>query len=94
MRRLIALSEGHGRKFRASLVGEVRPVLWEEGRESDKGLRLQGTEWKGLTDNYVRVKTVSRMDLANRITPARLIGQSGGLVFAQAIVDEVSEPRS
>ena len=89
VRRLIALSEGHGRKFRASLVGEVRPVLWEEGRESDRG-----TEWKGLTDNYVRVKTVSRMDLANRITPARLIGQSGGLVFAQAIVDEVSEPRS
>ena len=89
VRRLIALSEGHGRKFRASLVGEVRPVLWEEGRESDGG-----TEWTGLTDNYVRVKTVSRMDLANRITPARLIGQSGALVLAEAMVDEVSEPRS
>ena len=65
------------------------PSSGEEGRESDRG-----TEWTGLTDNYVRVKTVSRTDLANRITPAKLTGQSGDLVFARAIVDEVSEPQS
>ena len=89
VRRLIDLSEGHGRRFRASLVGEVRPVLWEEGRESE-----EGTEWTGLTDNYVRVKAASRMDLSNRITPAMLTGQSGGLVFAQAMADEVPGPQS
>ena len=89
VRRLIDLSERHARKFRSSLIPGVRHVLWEECRESE-----DGTEWIGLTDNYVRVKTVSRIDLANRITPAKLTGQSGELVLAQAISDEVSGPLS
>ncbi len=79
VRRLIALSDRHSRRFRAGMVGEVRPVLWEEGRESDAG-----TEWTGLTDNYVRARTVSGRDLTNRITPARLIGQDGAAVLVEA----------
>ena len=85
VRRLIDLSECHARNFRASLVGEVRSVLWEEGRESG-----DGTEWTGLTNNYVRARTESRVDLANRITPARVTGQSGDALIT--IVDEVSQP--
>ena len=47
-------------------------------------------EWAGLTDNYVRVTTVSRIDLANRITPAKLVDQSMDVLLAQAIVEETS----
>ena len=87
VRRLINLSECHARRFRAGLAGEVRPVLWEEARGS-----YGGAEWTGLTDNYVRVKAESGTDLGNRITPAKLIGQSGDAVLARAIVDAVSKP--
>ena len=89
VRRLIELSECHAREFRGSLVGEVRPVLWEEGRESGDGM-----EWTGLTDNYVRVKTESRVDLANRITPARLTGQSGDVLTAEVFDDGVTQPQA
>ena len=85
VRRLIDLSERHASRFRAGLIGDVRPVLWEEGRESDGRM-----EWAGLTDNYVRVTTVSRIDLANRITPAKLVDQSMDVLLAQAIVEETS----
>ena len=81
VRRLIALSVSHGRKFRDGLIGGVRPVLWEEGRESDGG-----TDWTGLTDNYVRVQARSRRDLTNTITPAKVTGQEEDLVHAQVLV--------
>ena len=80
VRRLIALSDRHSRKFRDGLIGEVRPVLWEEGRESEGG-----TEWTGLTDNYVRVQARSPRELSNTITPARVTGREEDQVLAQVL---------
>jgi len=68
----------HHEKFISSIIGQVRPVLWEESKE-DKGV----TEWVGLTDNYVRVKTVSEENLANRIIPSRILLKSKDTVMTE-----------
>jgi threonylcarbamoyladenosine tRNA methylthiotransferase MtaB len=80
VQRLMELAKLQGRAFRSSLIGSVRPVLWEEGRESDGG-----TEWRGLTDNYIRVQALALDDLTNTITPARLIAQQEDLVHTQVL---------
>ena len=38
--------------------------------------------WSGLTDNYVRVVTETGLNLANRITPARLLRPDGKAMLA------------
>ena len=80
VQRLMELAKLQGRAFRSSLIGSVRPVLWEEGREADGG-----TEWRGLTDNYIRVQALALDDLTNTITPARLIAQQEDLVHTQVL---------
>ena len=75
---LIAISQMHHEKFISSIIGQVRPVLWEESKE-DKGV----TEWVGLTDNYVRVKTVSEENLANQIIPSRILLKSKDTVMTE-----------
>ena len=67
--------------FRAKLIGAIRPVLWETARRADYGLMV----WSGLTDNYVRVSTETRLDLGNTITDAVLGVLSGKAVQAQAL---------
>ncbi|MDP7226392.1 MAG: tRNA (N(6)-L-threonylcarbamoyladenosine(37)-C(2))-methylthiotransferase MtaB [SAR202 cluster bacterium] len=71
-------------EFRRSLLGTTRPVLWESLRVSES----QRT-WTGLTDNYVRVRTVSAADLANTVAPTRLDGLDG-----QEMVGEVASEAS
>ena len=75
---LIAISQMHHEKFISSIIGQVRPVLWEESKE-DKGV----TEWVGLTDNYVRVKTVSEENLANQVIPSRILFKSKDTVMTE-----------
>ncbi|MEE2885058.1 MAG: MiaB/RimO family radical SAM methylthiotransferase, partial [Chloroflexota bacterium] len=75
---LIAISQMHHEKFISSIIGQVRPVLWEESKE-DKGV----TEWVGLTDNYVRVKTVSEENLANQIIASRILLKSKDTVMTE-----------
>lgn len=75
---LIAISKMHHEKFISSIIGQVRPVLWEESKK-DKGV----TEWVGLTDNYVRVKTVSEENLANRIMPSKILLKSKDTVMTE-----------
>ena len=60
------VSQASGRRFRAGLLGQCLPVLWES---HDAGTGL----WSGLTDNYVRVVAASGQDLHNTIRPARLL---------------------
>ena len=70
-------------RFRRRQLGQTRPVLWESCRE-EKGL----TQWRGLTDNYIRVHTAAAKDAGtnrrNTITPARLLELAGNSVLAEA----------
>ena len=75
---LISLANMHHEKFIASLIGQIRPVLWEESKEA-QGI----TEWVGLTDNYVRVKTVTEENLVNKIIPSRILLQSKDTVMTE-----------
>ena len=75
-----AMSRQHFLEFRASQLGQVRPVLWGTSRKRDgESVRI------GLTDNYIRVSTEHPSDLRNTITPARLIETLGDTVFAQVL---------
>jgi threonylcarbamoyladenosine tRNA methylthiotransferase MtaB len=67
MRRLLALGEELSLAFRKRHEGSVRPVLWESRRRTE----ASGETWFGHSDNYIPVYG-SGMDLANRLTPARL----------------------
>ena len=80
--RLLALGESAAAEFRRGLLGSVRPVLWESRRERPAG----GSEWAGLTDNYVRVFAACEDDLANTVTDARLIALEGDLVRAEPVL--------
>ena len=65
--------------YRSSVVGHVRPVLWETARPEPNGAAMR---WSGLSDHYVRVHTVAQRDLANSITDARLGELDGKSVLA------------
>ena len=82
VRLLLRLAEEHAAAFRDRSLGTVRPVLWEEARETD-GATVQ--RWTGLTDNYLRVAAVSPLRLVNQITPAKLIRREGDLVHARVV---------
>lgn len=56
------------RAFRQQFVGRTMAVLWESCRAG-----AAGTVWSGLTDNYLRVRAVAQEDLANTLTPTRLV---------------------
>ncbi len=49
-------------------LGQVRPVLWERATAKESG----AWRFSGLTDNYLRVTTVSERDVTNEINRARL----------------------
>ncbi len=73
---LMALAKRHAGRFRSGLLGQTRPVLWEECRDG-------GVLWRGLTDNYVRVECESPVSIANTITPAILLAVEGDTVLAR-----------
>ncbi len=65
--------------YRNANLGLERPVLWETARPNAEGDLLR---WSGLTDNYVRVHTLTEQDLSNRITDARLVEIDGKSVLS------------
>jgi threonylcarbamoyladenosine tRNA methylthiotransferase MtaB len=77
MGEMLALSAACRLQFRESQLGTVRPVLWEQSSKSQS--------WTGLTDNYVRVRTASESDLANRIVNAKLTAIDGDWVLANIV---------
>jgi threonylcarbamoyladenosine tRNA methylthiotransferase MtaB len=80
-RELLANAVDCASDFGRTFVGTSRPVLWESSRES--GAQLI---WTGLTDNYLRVTTISPAPLANTITDARLDrADDHGLISEAAI---------
>jgi threonylcarbamoyladenosine tRNA methylthiotransferase MtaB len=56
------------RQYQQSCLGQTRPVLWEHVVQSGE------TAWQmsGLTNNYLRVVTLSSQNLWNHITPFHL----------------------
>ncbi len=84
MRRVLDLARRSFMRFRTSLLGSTRPVLWE-------GQGGEGGSQRGLTDNYVRVerdfdeKDEQFPDLTNKVTPARLVELRGNLVKARPL---------
>lgn len=68
---LMQISTDKHDKFRASMLGTARPVLWEQPRldlmDADDELMMHG-----FTDNYLRVEAPYRPELINTITFARL----------------------
>ena len=65
-------------EFRHSQLGSFRPVLWETASRD-----RAGSVWQGLTDNYIRVKTVTDQELRDRITLARLMMLEGETVSVE-----------
>ena len=55
-----------------SFIGQTLEVLWESVREGHNG-----TVWSGMTDNYLRVTTLSSANLANRLLSTRLVALAG-----------------
>ena len=69
--------------FRRQQIGQTRPVLWESAKQ-DQGI----TQWRGLTDNYIRVHTAEPAggpDRRNTITPAHLLELAGNSVLASPL---------
>jgi threonylcarbamoyladenosine tRNA methylthiotransferase MtaB len=78
--RLIELANRMSASYRARFLGTTVDVLWESQRD--------GT-WEGLTDTYIRVRAASDAQLANRLTPARLVTENDGVLWAE-IPEEVT----
>jgi threonylcarbamoyladenosine tRNA methylthiotransferase MtaB len=78
--RLIELSDRMAAAYRARFLGQTATVLWESPRDG---------VWEGLTDTYIRVRATSGADLTNRLTPACLIEERDGVLWAQ-IPEEVT----
>ncbi|HSR34393.1 MAG TPA: tRNA (N(6)-L-threonylcarbamoyladenosine(37)-C(2))-methylthiotransferase MtaB [Anaerolineae bacterium] len=60
--------------FQQKFIGRTFDVLWEASREERDGSLV----WSGLTDNYLRVQTLSSADLTNTITSTRLCALVNG----------------
>jgi threonylcarbamoyladenosine tRNA methylthiotransferase MtaB len=78
--RLIELANRMAAEYRARFLGQTASVLWETRRDG---------AWEGLTDTYIRVRAESGADLANRLTPATLVAERDGVVWAE-IPEEVT----
>lgn len=63
VRHMLAIGRNSAQAFRRRFLDRAMDVLWESAR---------GNAWSGLTDNYIRVQTISEQHLHNRILPARL----------------------
>jgi threonylcarbamoyladenosine tRNA methylthiotransferase MtaB len=72
--RLIELADRMSAAYRARFLGGTTGVLWESRRDG---------AWEGLTDTYIRVRAESDADLTNRLTPARLVEEREGVLWAE-----------
>jgi threonylcarbamoyladenosine tRNA methylthiotransferase MtaB len=78
--KLLGLSRNAAEQFRRRFLGKTVEVLWENKR---------GGVWQGLTCNYIRVKTDSRLDLANSFGQVRLLD-----LCQDAMIGELVKRRS
>jgi len=80
MEQLLDLARKRSSDFRRRAIGSIRQVLWERVE-----IRHNSPVHLGLTDNYLKVHTWDGRPLLNRITPARLIGEVGESLQAEAV---------
>jgi threonylcarbamoyladenosine tRNA methylthiotransferase MtaB len=66
--------------FRAGFVGRRMPVLWESSEPYGFG-----QQWSGLTDNYLRVVTITapQTDLHNQIIETELVDTMPAAILGQ-----------
>jgi threonylcarbamoyladenosine tRNA methylthiotransferase MtaB len=78
--RLITLSGEKTKAFYKSVVGSVRPVLFEHTSGKNKPMH-------GFTDNYIRVEIPNTPDLDNCIVPVRLgdMNESGDVLWGTVL---------
>lgn len=76
-RTIIALGEAKLRMFAEDQVGSVSDVLYE--RKNKNGA------WEGYTTNYVRVHTMSPLDLKNRIVKTQITAPFGEAVIGELL---------
>ena len=69
---ILQWAEIAAKSFREQHIGTTRSVLWEKRVNGG-----DGQSWTGLTDNYLRVTTVSSENLGNEITQAHLFELDG-----------------
>lgn len=62
--RMLSLAKESSKAFNNHFIGKTLDVLWEQH---------SGSVWSGLTGNYIKVYTGSNNDLANIITPVKLV---------------------
>jgi threonylcarbamoyladenosine tRNA methylthiotransferase MtaB len=65
-RKLIELGRQLSLAFHERNEGRMLSVLWERAEASD----LNGDCWIGYSENYIRIRATSAVDLSNQITPA------------------------
>lgn len=75
--RMRALGKQLAQSYRERFVGATLPVLWE--RQDARG------RWRGWTDNYIAVVTRAPTDLYNRITPTKLVAESGRAMRGEVV---------
>ncbi len=61
---MLSLAKESSKAFNNHFIGKTLDVLWEQH---------SGSVWSGLTGNYIKVYTGSNNDLANIITPVKLV---------------------
>jgi len=80
VKKLIRLSDKDSINFKNQFIGKTRSVLWESLRDTNDE---KSNYWRGLTDNYIKVSTSSKKDLANNITSAKILSTKDELVIAE-----------
>jgi threonylcarbamoyladenosine tRNA methylthiotransferase MtaB len=91
-RRLNTLDAELGRVARQSVIGQTRPVLWEN-RAYTADTYAAPVTWEGLTDNYLRVSAAfpAQLDMHNHITAVRLTRITGGELWGEGPIPSGTE---
>ena len=75
---MLSLAKAQATAYRHSQLGTTGWVLWETHR-SVTGVQV----WTGLTDNYLRVATVSDQELYNHTTLLTLERLEGEVIWGK-----------
>jgi threonylcarbamoyladenosine tRNA methylthiotransferase MtaB len=80
--RVLEIKKESQSSFHKGLIGQNRAVLWErDAQKINSGLWL----WKGYTDNYVRIKTMSTQSLFNQITSVSIESIDEGTLYGSVL---------
>jgi threonylcarbamoyladenosine tRNA methylthiotransferase MtaB len=81
-RRMRDVADAGSQAFRRRFLGREVEVLWESSRRGD-----EETIWRGLTEHYLRVETLtpSERDLSNRFGRVRIKGLTQGGLYGQLV---------